>query len=242
MYFRWHKHGKINSAVSCSKHPFCAKRTNPKETKLGPAWREKEGVAREGHRRTYLCRGISHRLYHRHTLEYTPSSLFMWAGVPKSDSTDVLLCHMSILCLGTHRREQKATVNYLNIIKTWFWSGVLPQDLVLWNQLVGNSLPMDWCLSIKSAVNKKHPVCVQHHCFQLFSLAQSSPAGRLLRQKDIACVGLCAYWMLCFLARTAEEQSSPTEFWQYPARCLHVLVWGGVKWPGRSGCTYSLSK
>lgn len=58
--------------------PYLCKKTQTKtkKNKLCPAWSEKEGVPREEHRRRYLCRGISHKPYHWHTLEYTPFLLF----------------------------------------------------------------------------------------------------------------------------------------------------------------------
>lgn len=62
---------------------FYAKKNKPQRNNLCPAWCEKEGVAREGHRRPYLCRDISHKPYHWHTLEYTPFLLFYVGWSPQ---------------------------------------------------------------------------------------------------------------------------------------------------------------
>lgn len=63
--------------------------------------------------------------------------------------------------------------------------------------------PCQWTDVFLSKVlsTKKHPVCLQHHCFQPSSQAQFSLAGRLVRQKGIICVCLCGCWMLLLLGK-----------------------------------------
>lgn len=114
---------------------FMQKNPNPKETKLCPAWCEKEGVARAGYRRTYLCRHISHKPYHWHTLEYTPFPLFYVDWSPPDQTAQMSYSVTCPYCAWAHTGGNRKP-----------WS-------IIWIPLKHDS---KWCLTAKlSALKSK---------------------------------------------------------------------------------------
>lgn len=102
------------------KTSFLCTQTNLKEMKLESSMKLKRGCCQGGAQENLSLHGHFTEALSLAHIRIHPVPALYGGWSPQIRQHRCPICHTSILCLGTHRREQKAMANCLNTIKTWF--------------------------------------------------------------------------------------------------------------------------